>query len=157
MIVDEADRLKTAGLEQLRDLNDRCRIGLMRIGMPGLQKRRRHYGILLSSPAYWTGTAPGRRAGDATVTRSTPTGKGTAQALCAEYESYLRLAASGKPTLQQLNPLSGWLGQCCSDFPPSAAEFARTDLCLIGNFQRVDQHALTHVHAAHERECLGAT
>ena len=62
----------------------------------------------------------------------------------------------GNPTLEQLNPLSGRLGGSSSDGPPTAAELARTDLPLIGHFQRVDQHALTNAHAAHERECLGA-
>ena len=69
-------------------------------------------------------------------------------------ESFIRVPASRKPTLQKLNPLSGRLGQSSSDVPPSAAELARTDLRLIGKFQRVDQHALTKVHAAYERECL---
>jgi len=48
IILDEAERLSTSAVEYLRDMFDRTTIGLMFIGMPGIEKRMARYPQLYS-------------------------------------------------------------------------------------------------------------
>jgi hypothetical protein len=60
LIVDEAERLSTPALEHLRDVFDRTGIGVILIGMPGIEKCLSRYPQLSAASALLITTAPCR-------------------------------------------------------------------------------------------------
>lgn len=58
IVIDEAERLTTTALEYLRDRFDRCDVGLILIGMHGIEKRMGHYPQLYSRVGFSHRYAP---------------------------------------------------------------------------------------------------
>src|SRR5262249_11984927 len=52
IVIDETDRIKMAGLEQVQDIFDRGSIGVVLIGMPGLERRMTRYPQLYSRTSF---------------------------------------------------------------------------------------------------------
>ncbi len=58
LIIDEAERLTPTALELLRDNHDRTQLGIILIGMPGIDQRFRHYPSSTAASVSPTATAP---------------------------------------------------------------------------------------------------